>query len=221
MTTGFFMSTYKNKKGLEFYITKYLSFKNIHIKFVETGFECKATKQQILNGSVKDKISPSVYGVGFVGDGEHKTSKGGKNTEAYKKWIQMLRRCYSKSHSRKNNSYKNCSVCEEWHNFQRFADWFYKNYPNDGVSYDIDKDLLSSGVKKYSPETCSFLTSEENSILAKTGSVNNRYKISKNGVIYEFSNMNKTAKELGIDCGNLSRLLSGKLKSYKGFVKIG
>lgn len=74
----------------------------------------------------------------------------------------MLRRCYDKEFQLKNKSYQGCTVCEEWHNFQNFAEWFYQNY-FDGAC--LDKDLLCCGNKTYSPDKCCLITRSLNSFL--------------------------------------------------------
>jgi hypothetical protein len=53
-------------------------------------------------------------------------------------------------------------VCKEWHNYQTFAEWYYK-YHIEG--YRLDKDLKVMGTKVYSPETCTFIPVELNSFL--------------------------------------------------------
>ena len=52
----------------------------------------------------------------------------------------MIIRCYSNNYHQREPSYKECSVCEEWLNFQNFAKWWYINYFEEG---DLDKDLLN------------------------------------------------------------------------------
>lgn len=204
-----------------FRVLTYINCNSVYIEFVSTGYKCTVTAQQIRKSRVKDRLKPIVYGVGFVGVGSHKTANRGVNTEAYKKWIQMLRRCYCNPRSVKNKAYIGCVVCDDWHNFQNFADWFYINYPCDGKAYDLDKDLNGTRQKIYSPDSCSFIGGEENSILARVGNLSTEYAIEKSGVVYKFSNMNQMAKSIGGNCGGLSRLLSGEYKQYKGYVKHG
>ena len=39
----------------------------------------------------------------------------------------MIMRVYKKEENR-NQYYKICRVCDEWHNYQNFAKWFEENY---------------------------------------------------------------------------------------------
>ena len=83
-------------------------------------------------------------------------------------------------------TYKDVTVCEEWHNFQNFAKWFEDNYVE---GFELDKDILVKGNKIYSPETCCFVPKEINSLfknynnnLLPTGisydKINKKYKVS-------------------------------------------
>lgn len=61
-------------------------------------------------------------------------------------------RCYDVKYSKKHPTYKDCTVCEEWHNFQTFAKWFDENYYEiENTIMDLDKDILKNGNKIYCP----------------------------------------------------------------------
>lgn len=85
----------------------------------------------------------------------------GKQTPAYKKWNSIKNRLQA-PHKRGNASYHHCTLSEEWKDFQNFAKWYYENFVEGWV---IDKDLLSSGVKTYSSETCCFIPPKLNGYL--------------------------------------------------------
>lgn len=109
-------------------------------------------------------MSRLTYGVGFNSQRQHPTSKGGSTTRAYRTWRCMLQRCYDPKYQESKPTYVGCSVAEEWHDYQNFADWFYSNEYSDR-GYELDKDLLISGSKEYSPETCCFVPREINCLL--------------------------------------------------------
>lgn len=76
----------------------------------------------------------------------------------------MLGRCYDDTKA-KHKSYENCTVCEEWHNFQNFAKWYEENYYEiKDERMELDKDILIKGNKVYSPETCVFVPSNVNKL---------------------------------------------------------
>lgn len=105
-----------------------------------------------------------VSGVGSIGVGHHKSGSNGKHTDAYEKWQTMLLRCYNQNQIKRRPSYADCFVCDEWLNFQNFAEWLLNN-PFYGRGYQIDKDLLFDGNKIYEPSKCCLIPREINSML--------------------------------------------------------
>lgn len=72
----------------------------------------------------------------------------------YSVWMSMLVRCYSDKFQERRPTYKGCSVSEEWLTFSVFKRWMEQQ---DWVGKQLDKDLLFSGNKVYSAETCVFV----------------------------------------------------------------
>jgi hypothetical protein len=69
----------------------------------------------------------------------------------------------------KHITYQDVFVCEEWHNFQVFAKWFYENYYKIlGEIMNLDKDIIKKGNKIYGPEYCAFVPQTINKLLVKT-----------------------------------------------------
>lgn len=132
-----------NNQGEDLKIIDYIDSKHVKIKFIDTNYIKVVGSGNLTKGEVKDPYYPSVEGKGYIGEGKFKPS--GK---VYKTWHNMIIRCYSKDYHQREPSYIGCKVCEEWLNFQNFAEWWYKNYIDNG---HIDKDLLVKGNKIYSP----------------------------------------------------------------------
>lgn len=84
-------------------------------------------------------------------DGEGSTKN--KNIY-YRLWSDMLERCYSPKYHKSQPTYVGTVVCDEWKLYSNFKQWAEKHYV---TGYDLDKDLLASGNKIYSPETCCFI----------------------------------------------------------------
>lgn len=105
-----------------------------------------------------------IYGVGYNPKGKFKTSENNKSTKAYSSWNHMIERCYSSKKHRDRPTYKGCSVCEEWHNFQNFAEWYYAQKHCD-AGYHLDKDLLVSDNKIYSPDMCCLVPNDLNNLI--------------------------------------------------------
>ena len=78
----------------------------------------------------------------------------------------MLTRCYSDKFIEKDN-YIDCEVCDEWKNFQNFAEWYneHKYVIPDLDTLELDKDIKFKGNKIYSPETCLLIPKRLNSII--------------------------------------------------------
>lgn len=120
----------------------------------------------------------------------------------------MLERCYGNSDlSIKYYSDKGVFVCQEWHNFQNFAEWFYSNAPKDIENFDLDKDITFDGNKMYSPETCKFASRSDNSSKA----FSKKYTmIDPSGNIVHIENMKRFCKENNIKYKSMIRIANGK-----------
>jgi len=101
----------------------------------------------------------TLYGVGVMNYGEYDSLT---HPKAYSLWAGMLERCYSSKSHEKHPTYKECTVCTTWHNFQNFVPWFEANYVE---GYHLDKDLIISGNKVYSASTCVFVPRWLNNVL--------------------------------------------------------
>lgn len=66
-------------------------------------------------------------GLGYVGEGKHRTRIKGKKTKAYRVWEWLLNKCYGSGRSSKDGyDYVGYRVCKKWQCFQNFAKWFAK-----------------------------------------------------------------------------------------------
>ncbi len=110
------------------------------------------------NGAIKNPYFPQYQGLGYIGFGRFTTGN-----VCHKTWSSMISRCYKKSRSVKNDSYKGCIVCPEWHNYQVFAEW-YEDQNQKWQGFQIDKDILKNGNSEYCPEYCCLVPAEINAI---------------------------------------------------------
>lgn len=194
----------------------YRSSTDVDVRFLSTGYSKNTSSKLIRSGQIKDKMRPSLFGIGFMGDGPHKTRKNGKFTKTYQAWNSMLERCYSEKLQSNFPTYKGCSVCEEWHNFQKFAEWFEDNLPKGLVRYSLDKDIKYEGNKVYSPDTCLIVTIEDNS--SKSSSRNHSF-ISPSGEQVEIYNLKSFCKKMGLNRQCMHNVSSGLSKNHKGWTK--
>lgn len=169
--------TTENIYGQKVIIIEYINARNVIAQF-EDGYKVKTNYQLFNKGYIKNPNYRSVYNIGFFGIGEYKAKINSKDTSEYKTWLAMMGRCYNLHTSIINPTYKDYSVCEEWHNFQNFAKWYNENYYEiDDEKMCLDKDILMKGNKIYSPETCCFVPRNINCLFTKSDIVRGDYPI--------------------------------------------
>jgi hypothetical protein len=102
---------------------------------------------------IKNPFHKTCYGVGYIGC--EQTIKW-----VWKIWAKMMERCYS-DYSLKFVTYKDVTVCKEWHNYKNFENWVLekKEYRE---GFHLDKDIILKGNKEYSPDFCCFTPSRVN-----------------------------------------------------------
>ena len=105
----------------------------------------------------------SVLGIGNYYPGKYVAKEGNKHTKEYALWRSMLVRCY-KEELNFNVTYKDCSVAEEWKDFQVFAEWCNSQFNFRFPGMFLDKDILVKGNKEYSPNTCCFVPRDVNNL---------------------------------------------------------
>jgi hypothetical protein len=110
-----------------------------------------------------------VHGVGIKGG-----DSVGENIPAYTRWQSMLGRVHDESILLKYPSYNSVTICEDWYHFEKFQEWYNKNYI---LGYQMDKDIMSIGedAAMYSPERCRFIPKELNYLLTNSSSMRGRY----------------------------------------------
>ena len=156
-----------SNEGYKMKIVEYNKSNDIWIEF-QDEYKAKVHTRydHFKKGEVKNPYHPSVFGIGYFGQGKYKSrGKDRKKTKAYIHWRGMLERCYDPYKLNKYPTYRNCIVCEEWLNFQNFCEWFYKHYYEaEGERMCLDKDILFKNNKIYSSETCMIVPERINTL---------------------------------------------------------
>ena len=168
-----------NTYGTLMKIIEYYNKENIVIEF-QDNYKIKVDAKYInfKRGKIKNPYDKSIYNIGYIGVGEFEVYNGNKHTEVYKVWHDLIRRCYEPYFINKNLTYKDCIVCEEWHCFQNFAEWYYKNYYEcNNETMELDKDILFKSNKIYSPQTCIFVPQRINKLFTKRKQDRGEYPI--------------------------------------------
>ena len=180
---------YKSTKDGDFKVIEYNDSRNVLVDFISTGYRTTVLKDQIIKGNIKDKLKPSVFSKGYMGDGNYKSNVNGKYIPAYRTWQNMLKRCYCPLELSKRPTYKDCSVHNAWLNYQTFAEWYHANYIE---GYALDKDLKMLNNKVYSASTCSFVDQRVNNVLSMSNKMRGGNPV---GVYY-----NKRDKKYRSEC---------------------
>lgn len=125
---------------------------------------------------MREKVT-KVYGIG-VNDANYAVEvivKGvHKRCPFYQKWLGLITRCYSEAYQKRFPSYKGCRVAEDWLVFSNFKAWMEKQ---DWEGKVLDKDLLSSDSKIYSPDTCVLISNELNIFMTDSARSRGEYPI--------------------------------------------
>tara|TARA_B100001105_G_C22327582_1_gene415405 strand:- start:440 stop:1048 length:609 start_codon:yes stop_codon:yes gene_type:complete len=116
----------------------------------------------------------------------------------YERWYSILRRCYSTVYQKKQPTYKDCYVCEEWLTFSNFKSWMEKQ---DWEGKSLDKDILFEGNKEYHPDKCVFVPQKVNNFLTDRSNHRGSYPLGvtkiKTGKAYLSSCQNPFTGERG------------------------
>lgn len=149
----------------DFKIIKYVSAKEVLVKFLKTGTEVWCTRKNAFEGGVKDKYFPTICGVGYYGNALPKRSHP-KIERIYNVWSKMIRRCYDAEYIQFKD-YSDCSVSENFTSFEYFLTWYLSQVGSDKNNWQLDKDLLTKGNRVYSEDTCCLVPPEINTLLTR------------------------------------------------------
>lgn len=152
-----------SNQGYSLKIIEYNSFKDC-VVLINNHIIVKNLKySNIKKGAVVYPYHRSVFGIGYLGEGDYNLNSG----KAGVVWRSMVARGYDTLYQEKQPTYKDVTVCDEWHCFQNFAQWYENNWkPWMDNTWQLDKDILQKGNKIYSPKTCCFVPREINASLS-------------------------------------------------------
>lgn len=160
------------------FVIDYKSSKEVFVMFYDPVCVVRCHLGTLNKGQIKNPLVPTFYGKGLIGIGKY----GKSDSRVFSLWRSMLGRTCCLSIQKRQPTYKNTSVCDEWLNFQNFAEWCYgqkllKAKDDKGSYYQLDKDLLLKGNKIYSPETCCFVPPLLNNLIRPKSISNGDYPI--------------------------------------------
>lgn len=172
----------KSNLGGDFKIIDRINSEQFCIEFQDNFKFCGIYgKSSIIRGYITNPYTPTIFGVGYFGEGRFKSktnstidSNSKRNTKEYNAWINMLQRCYYDKYICRVQGYKSydtVTVCDAWHNFQTFAEWYSPRLERlqklGEKRYHLDKDILAYNKeqKLYSPDTCCVIPMRLNNLV--------------------------------------------------------
>lgn len=158
-------SIWKTNEGYNVKVLNYIDKYNVVIQF-EDGFIMTVSLAALRAGSIKNPFKPNKHGA-YFGYGDYTKRY---HIKIYTTWSNIFKRLdvENQINNSRNNVYKNVSICEEWYNYQNFAQWYdiYISSLNPDLydEYQIDKDILQWELeyKIYSPQTCCLVPKQIN-----------------------------------------------------------
>ena len=159
--------TFKTKACGDVLVLEYNGALSVNVKFVDTGYTTTTRVEDLNNGTIRDYLKPSVFGVGILG-APNKT-KGGLSKE-YTIWCRVLERCYDGKRHKNYQTYEQCTVSDNFRHFLYFEEWCeaqvgFSSKDGKGKPFALDKDILLKGNKVYSEDTCVFVPNSLNQFL--------------------------------------------------------
>ena len=179
-----------SNEGCAMKIVEYNNCNDIIIQFEdEHKYRLCTQYGHFKNGECKNPFFASVFGHGYLGTDKNgnvpkaKEFKGGKSvhSQEYKKWQNMLQRCFDNKLKEKYPTYKDVACCERWLCFANFLEDFkiLKQEYNWNVDekLTLDKDILYKNNKIYSLENCVLVPDWINKLFTKCNTSRGEYPI--------------------------------------------
>ena len=210
---------FNTNEGEQVVIIEYINSNEVYVSFIGYQHIVKTSMRVLKKGEIKNRLKPSVFGVGSLGYG----IKSPTNHVLYTRWQYMIDRCYNKESS-DYVSYgaKGVKVCDSWKCFENYVRDVEKmpNYQlllKNPKEWQIDKDM--SGSKLYSKDTCSIIKAEHNARLSSKDGLKKKVKqLTLDGnLIAEYNSITEVIEKYGFNRTSLSKCLNGKQKTAYGY----
>lgn len=162
---------YTNNSGYKFRVIEFVNASKVKVAF-DSGYEDFFTAGNIRNLTIKDRLSPSVFGFG-VNDLYYSDCHPDEvSVQLWHIWKNMIQSCYCPIKLKEKPTHELWSVSQDWVRFSDFLKWACKQ--------DWEGKILSRGVKSpsnniFSPENCAFVSHDVSRLL--------KYNLSEEGFI--------------------------------------
>ena len=184
-------------------------------------YECSQCEEHIERRTSHVKSSKTTLCKACLMSNKMKTH-GKTNTRLFRIWTGMKDRCSNPN----NPEYqwyggKGVFVYAVWKDdFQSFYDWAISNGYDD--TEVLDKDILCDennfSPKFYSPDTCLWVTPEENTFQANKSKVKEVYQFDLgDNFIAKYASQSEASRQTGISQGNIGQALKGTRTQSGGY----
>lgn len=169
MTVLYAVGTHHHVHDGELIITRYVDYDRREVRFTNFPFTTITGTRQIKAKTVKNKMKPSVCGVGYIGDESILISPPLEREKVL--WNNRIRLCYHPS----GKYYGRVTVDPQWHSRANFIAWLrsqpnYQEWLDGGL--DLDRNLKATTPNpSYTPENCCLIDSSLNRRLGGTESM--------------------------------------------------
>ena len=155
-------------------VLEYSNVRDVTIKFLNTGNVRKTATSELKKGEIRDNEAFPVYVVGIM-DVPNELRRGQPNPREYSIWNGIRQRCYNENNRDKLMSYKDVEMSENFKIYSYFKEWCHKQIGFNEEGWQLDKDILSKGVKLYSEDTCCFVPAEITTLILKADRIRGNY----------------------------------------------
>lgn len=185
------------------------------VEFVETGYRTTVhgTTLTSKDRRIKDCLSPSICGVGMLGYAAPKNHK-----KEYGLWTEMLKRCYDKFYEKyRYFGAAGVRFSDRWLRFDYFLEDLPKVKGYDEVLWKESRIRLVQNNGFFSLEDARFVSNRET--MKRRRGKRLRPFLGCNGeqTYYGLNGLTDFAEEHGLSFSCISRCLSGKADSYRGW----
>ena len=178
---------YPTKSYGDILVLEYINYRDVTVKFLNTGNVRKTATSEIRKGEIRDNEAFPVYAVGIM-DVPDELRRGEPKPKEYSIWNNIRQRCYNENIRGTNQTYQGVEMSENFKIYSYFKDWCKDQIGFNEDGWQLDKDILSKGAKIYSEDTCCFVPPEINSLILKADRIRGKYPI---GVYHDTSKIHK------------------------------
>ena len=167
-------NVYPTKSYGDILVLEYINYRDVTVKFLNTGNVRKTATSEIRKGEIRDNEAFPVYKVGVM-DIPNEVQRGKPVPKEYSIWNGVKQRCYNENIRDKLPSYRDVEMSDNFKLYSYFKEWCNNQIGFNEEGWQLDKDILSKDSKVYSEHTCCFVPPEINCAVTNNKSVRGQF----------------------------------------------